>query len=113
MEKETHRVTHMIRIRILRPLAITVGSLLVYLLSYAPLLRYSAPNDPVTGSFFYRSPVVYRPVEWLTLNTELRKPLLGWAKLCGSHDAADVQTWFFAQRIEDPSEMSVSWIYPD
>ena len=106
-------VQTMIRIRILRLLAITVGSFLVYLLSYAPLLRCCAPHDPVSGSFYYRSPVAYRPVEWLTLNTELRQPLLVWARLCGSNDAAHLQTWFFGQQIEDPGEMSVSWMNPD
>lgn len=89
--------------------------LAAYILTYAPFVRLTAPNHPVTGSFLYRTPLVYRPVEWLTLNTSTRwgSPLLTWSSIWGARNAAELQTWFYAQHVEDPEEMSVNWQFPD
>ena len=84
-----------------------------YLLSYAPFVCYAAPNDPVTGSFYYRTPAVYRPVEWLTLKTQdCGSPLIAWSRLWGAEDAVSLQAWFYAQQIDDPADgrqISVDW----
>lgn len=96
----------------MRLLAFHSSLIVLYILSYAPFLRCSAPNDPVSGSFYYRSPFFYRPVEWLTLKTGPTSPLLKWATLFGSSEAAQIQTWFFAQGCEDPSDFDVHWMSP-
>lgn len=81
-----------------------------YLLSYAPYVLWTAANDPVTGSFYYRTPAVYRPVEWVTLKTQgWGSPLIAWSRLWGAENAVSLQAWFYAQQIDDPGEMSVSW----
>lgn len=75
-----------------------------------------ATNDADTGNFYYRTPIVYRPVEWLTLNTDNSSklsPLLFWSQLWGARDTVEMQTWFFAQHIDDPTEMHVTWVSPD
>ena len=98
-----------------RFLSIALASFTVYLLSYAPFVRFNAPDDPVTGSFYYRTPSAYRPVEWLTVKTGPRcwSLLLAWSQLWGARDAAEIQAWFYAQNIEKPHEMSVDWGLPD
>jgi hypothetical protein len=89
-------------------------SFLLYSFSYAPVLRWCAPDDPVTGSFYYRSPRIFRFVEWATVHTSMQKPLLVWARICGVHQSAELQAWFFAQRINDPTkDIDVSWQVPE
>lgn len=66
-------------------------SLLVYVLSYAPAIRYSYGPDfnlyIKNGSAMIDPPMswirtnVYVPVEWLIDKTPLRRPLLLWADL--------------------------------
>ena len=86
---------------------------MLYLLSYAPFVRWTAPNDPVTGSFYYRTPVVYRPVEWFTVKTQdWGSPLIAWSRLWGAEAAVSLQAWFYAQQIDDPTDegqISVNW----
>ena len=62
---------------------------LVYVLSYAPVFRFT--GDPGTGFFGSRKgwQEPYQPVEWLTDNTPLREPLLFWAGLWGTVVEAD------------------------
>lgn len=95
-----------------RLLAICFLSTVFYILSYAPFLRCSVPHNPVSGSFHYRSPGLYRPVEWLTVKMGTTSPLLLWARLCGSGDAVELQAWLFAQGIDDPNDVDVNWMSP-
>ena len=61
-----------------------VAMVAVYVLSYAPVVRYCIP-PPVRG--FEKPPVItvaiYRPVEWLIDYTPAKTPLLWWADLWG------------------------------
>lgn len=82
----------------------------MYVLSYAPYVWWTVPNDSVTGNFYYRTSRVYRPVEWLTLQTEgWGSPLIAWAQLWGVRETANLQAWFYAHEIEEPTDISVNW----
>jgi len=70
----------------------------VYVASYSPFLKFAADSD----SPYYRSPVLYRPVEWVILRTPLQVPLLWWSEFVGARSKTELQIWFFAQGISDP-----------
>ena len=87
-----------------------VGLLLlpVYVLSYAPAVRfgldqefvvYSSPD--ITCSEASGSIAAYKPVEWLIDETPLREPLFWWADVCGV--GGDVRIFAFVR----------SWEYPN
>jgi hypothetical protein len=81
----------------------------LYVLSYAPFLRFAVGDGrEIVG---YRAPVIYRPVEWIMLDTPLRKPLFAWADLCGAHSRCEIQVWFYAQGTSDPDEWHFN--FPD
>ncbi|WP_417382161.1 hypothetical protein [Gimesia sp.] len=96
-------------------LCICLLALPVFILSYAPYVRCTAPNDPITGSFYYRTPTVYRPIEWVMFKTDSQwgAPLFAWSALWGSRDTVETQIFFYAQNIEDPGVMHVNWIAQD
>lgn len=73
--------------------------LVLYILSYAPFLRFSGDS----WSPYYRAPAVYRPVEWIMLRTPLKASLLEWSTYCGVRDRCEFQVWYFAQGISDPT----------
>ena len=61
----------------------------VYVLSYAPVVRFNA--EPLPETVFLPAPApleyeFYKPVDWLIDNTLLETPLLGWAGLWGVRD---------------------------
>lgn len=99
--------------RLNRPAALLLALSMVwttYVLSCAPYVRCTAPNDSVTGNFYYRAPRAYRPVEWLTLQTQSwGSPLIAWAQLWGIQDTARQQAFFYAHDMEAPNEISVNW----
>lgn len=69
--------------------------MLMYVLSYAPVVRMIGGWDTVLGTDGFGNPAIlrapiysddlpaYRPVEWLIDHTPMREPLLWWADICG------------------------------
>lgn len=70
----------------------------LYVASYAPVIRYHQGDTPWQA---YRAPSFYRPVEWFTLQTDRwGSPMLKWARLWGVENKAAMQAWFFGQGID-------------
>ena len=74
-----------------------VGAVL-YLMSYAPFLWLDDDLDDV----YYRSPVFYRPAEWVILRTPLQACMLRWSDLNDVRSETELQVWFYAQGLYDP-----------
>jgi hypothetical protein len=87
--------------RISAGLIVLGAILLLYVLSYAPVMQMTATHSPpssfhppqeryLSDSYLYpthhRS---YAPVRWLTASTPLREPLLMWADLWGMRDVLE------------------------
>ena len=89
------------------------GAFVFYFLSYAPFLRCAVPNDPEELSLGYRSPRIYRLVEWATVHSPIQEPLLAWATFCGVRGPAEIQAWFYTQRINDPWNMDFNIQYDE
>lgn len=70
---------------------ILIVSPIVYVLSYAPVFRFTNDVQDGWGPFTPRQDWQewYRPVEWLTDGTPIREPLLSWANLWGDTVGAD------------------------
>ncbi len=84
--------------RVLKLWAVLSVTWTIYAASYAPFVRFDQGETPW---YFYRAPSFYRPVEWLTLQTDgLGSPLIKWARLWGVEDSVSMQAWFYGQRIE-------------
>lgn len=90
--------------RVFKLSGLIVLGLLIYLLSYAPYLR-------IVGSFgsayhrgpYYRSPAVFRPVEWLMWKGADSEFVWIWADCFEVRDATELQVFYYAQDLEDLS----------
>jgi len=58
---------------------------LLYVLSYAPVVRWTRNPSPLVASDGSRFPV-YKPLDWLIDNTPARNLLFRWADLWGVGD---------------------------
>lgn len=89
---------------------IAVLLLLVYPLSYAPVVRLGGGNQDVTPTVFMsmHGPIIdyadgsrypiYVPVDWLIDHTPLRQPLFWWAALFGvKEDFQSAYNWRTAE----------------
>lgn len=98
--------------RVLRLLTYGLLAGLVYVFSYAPFLwvvtmtSYCGPH--------YRSPIVYRAVDWCVVNTPARSVLLNWAACFGVEveGTTEMQAWYFAQGVSDTSGFHINIIQP-
>jgi hypothetical protein len=70
----------------------------LYLASYSLFLKIAEDSE----SPYYRSPVLYRPVEWVVVRTPLQTAMLKWSEIVGARSQTEWQVWFFAQGISDP-----------
>lgn len=69
--------------------AAMVGLPLMYVTSYAPVVRWRSPAPSVVlgkKSSNASQPAFYRPVEWLIDNTPASGPLMLWARVWGVED---------------------------
>lgn len=87
---------------------VAFGMLLVvlYVLSYAPVFRFAGDAGDQFLGFREDWQELYRPVEWLTDSTPLRKPLMNWAALWGDYVEQDF-------RIRSDLRMQGVEPYPD
>ncbi len=74
--------------------------LLTYVASYAVFLKFALDAN----SMYYRSPIFYRPVEWMIVKTPLQSMLLRWSECLGVRGRTEMQSYYFAQGISDPPE---------
>ena len=86
-----------------------VFSALVYVFSYAPVVRMKNPFilysgtdykgfSPTSGSIDGHNLPLFRPIDWLIDETPLRRPLLWWAELWGVRDCFELAHWRRANR---------------
>jgi len=74
----------------------------IYVLSYAPFLKLTAdPEFPI-----FRTPIVYRPAEWVILRTPLQPALLKWSEFLGARSEVELQLFFFAQGVWRESDLA-------
>ena len=83
-----------------RTVALFFVAILIYLASYAPFLKIAEYSDSV----YYRSPVIYRPVEWVILHTPLQSALLQWSDFVGVRSKTEWQIIYFGVGCSDPVE---------
>lgn len=85
---------------------IILVAVLIYVLSYAPVVRLMGGFRMYTGTDLLGNPatvkapihgddlIVYKPVDWLIDETPLREPLMWWADSCGvGSPLRDAMTW--------------------
>ena len=84
---------------------LVVTSPLVYVLSYAPVVRLQEGADPQTYPTEFVLFVEYQfydPVEWLIDNTPLEQPLIRWAGIWGVGTAFEnARIWRYNSRIRE------------
>jgi len=79
-------------------------AVLVYFLSYAPFLwTVKSFGSTYHQGPYYRAPAVYRLVDWCIVHTPAQRALLKWSEYIGVDGPTEMQAWYFAQGIEDPS----------
>ncbi|REJ82259.1 MAG: hypothetical protein DWQ34_07455 [Planctomycetota bacterium] len=79
-------------------LFIIAGLIAVYLASYPVFLL----NHPISETVYWRSPMWYRPAEWVIVDTPAQSCLLEWSSLVGSRGQTELRCFFFGQGITDP-----------
>lgn len=83
-----------VSLRITRRVVTLVAILILYVLSYAPVVRmtatpqhlavhYGTHCEITTTTTYHTRQWYYAPVRWLTKSTPLREPLLVWADVWG------------------------------
>ena len=97
MERVLNRVVH---------LMIVIALLgILYLASYAPFLwAVCTFGEPYHRGPYYRSPAAYRLADWCIVHTPAQSLLLWWAKCFGMGYQTDMQAFYFAEGVADPSE---------
>lgn len=77
----------------------------LYLFSYAPFLALTPNSNNFTE---YRSPPFYRPAEWMLFPTPLQPLLLEWAEWHDVRHTTEMQVFFFADGVSNPSK-EIHW----
>ena len=83
--------------------ALVVPLVVVYVLSYAPFLLAVTVCDSTFSEMGYRAPAVYRMAEWCIVRTPAQRPLLKWSECFQVRGTVELQAWYFAQGVDDPS----------